>query len=774
MLDRLAGLVVRRRWPVLLTALGALVVAGAFGGNVADRLTGGGFDDPASASYRADQFLEEHFGVVEPNVVLLVDAPAGTTVDDPALAAAGAALTGELAAEPDIGPAFSYWTLGSTPALRSEDGTQALVLAAIPGDDDHVSDVIEELSPRYSRPGDAGAPTVRVGGMAEVYRQVADQIERDLQRAELITLPITMILLVLIFGSVVAASLPLAVGVFAVIGTFFVLRVLSSFTDVSVYALNLTTALGLGLAIDYSLFIVSRYREELARGLTTADAIRRTLATAGRTVIFSAMTVAISLAALLVFPLVFLRSFAYAGIVVVALAGAASVVVLPALLAALGPRVNRLRIGRPRATPAQLEARGTGFWHRVASAVMRRPVISAVAVLAVLGILGAPFLGIRLGLGDDRVLPESASSHQVQDDIRTHFGSNEANALQVVARDLGPAAAATPAERDAAIAAYARELSTIPGVARVDALTGSYAAGQALPADVGAEAATARFVDPAGGAATWWSVVPSVEPLSEDGEQLAHDVRDAAAPFETLVAGPSAALVDTKASLFSRMPLALGIIALVTFVVMFLMVGSVLVPVKALVLNLFSLSATFGAMVFIFQSGHLSGLLDFTATGSITATMPILMFCIAFGLSMDYEVFLLSRIKEEYDRTGDNEHSVALGLERTGRIVTAAAALLSFVFLAFATSGISFIKMFGLGLALAVVMDATLVRGVLVPAFMRLAGRANWWAPGPMRRLYERVGWSERDTLPTPSGTGPHDGARAADDGERELTPAGR
>jgi RND superfamily putative drug exporter len=295
-----------------------------------------------------------------------------------------------------------------------------------------------------------------------------------------------------------------------------------------------------------------------------------------------------------------------------------------------------------------------------------------------------------------------------------------------------------------------------------------------LPADVGAEAATARFVDPAGGAATWWSVVPSVEPLSEDGEQLAHDVRDAAAPFETLVAGPSAALVDTKASLFSRMPLALGIIALVTFVVMFLMVGSVLVPVKALVLNLFSLSATFGAMVFIFQSGHFSGLLDFTATGSITATMPILMFCIAFGLSMDYEVFLLSRIKEEYDRTGDNEHSVALGLERTGRIVTAAAALLSFVFLAFATSGISFIKMFGLGLALAVVMDATLVRGVLVPAFMRLAGRANWWAPGPMRRLYERVGWSERDTLPTPSGTGPHDGARAADDGERELTPAGR
>jgi RND superfamily putative drug exporter len=706
-----------------------------------------------------------------------VDAPPGATVDDPAVAGAGAALTEELAAEPEIGQAFSYWTLGSTPALRSGDGTQALVLAAIPGDDDHVSDVIEDLSPRYSRPGDAATPAVRVGGIAEVYRQVADQIEHDLQRAELITLPITMLLLVLIFGSVVAASLPLAVGVFAVIGTFFVLRVLSSFTDVSVYALNLTTALGLGLAIDYSLFIVSRYREELARGSSTEQAIRRTLATAGRTVVFSSMTVAISLAALLVFPLVFLRSFAYAGIVVVALAGAASVVVLPALLAALGPRVNRLRIGRPRATQAELEASGTGFWHRVATAVMRRPVISAAAVLAVLGVLGAPFLGIRLGLGDDRVLPESATSHQVQDDIRSNFGSNEANALQVVARDLGAAAGSTPAERDAAVAAYATELSTIPGVARVDAVTGSYAAGQALPANGGAEAATQRFVDPAGGPATWWSVVPSVEPLSEDGEQLAQDVRDAEAPFETLVAGPSAALVDTKDSLFSRMPLALGIIAVVTFVVMFLMVGSVLVPVKALVLNLLSLSATFGAMVFIFQSGHLSGLLDFTATGSITATMPILMFCIAFGLSMDYEVFLLSRIKEEYDRTGDNEHSVALGLERTGRIVTAAAALLSFVFLAFATSGISFIKMFGLGLALAVVMDATLVRGVLVPAFMRLAGRANWWAPAPMRRLYERVGWSERDPEPTLSAAGDGvgaDGARAADDGERELSSVGR
>jgi RND superfamily putative drug exporter len=772
-LDRLARLVVRRRRFVLVLALLALVVAGGLGGGVADRLTGGGFDDPGSESYRADQILEHTFGETEPNLVLLVDAPAGTTVDDPAVAAAGTALTQELAGETDVRQVASYWSLGSAPPLQGDGGHQALVLASIQGSDDHVADVIEELSPKYQRTGGAGEITVRVGGSSEVFRQVGDTIDRDLRRAELITLPVTLLLLVLIFGSVVAASLPLAVGVFAVIGTFFVLRVLASFTDVSIYALNLTTALGLGLAIDYSLFIVSRYREELARGHDTAEAIRRTLGTAGRTVVFSAATVAASLAALLVFPLVFLRSFAYAGIAVVALAAGASVIVLPAMLAALGPRVNRLRIGRSRhdvqAQEAAADPTGHGFWHRVATAVMRRPVVAAVGVLAVLAVLGAPFLSIKLGLADDRVLPDTASSRQVQDDIREHFGSKEANALEVVAPALGTDVP-DAAQRASAVADYAARLSLVPGVARVDAATGSYAQGQAVP---GAPDLAQRFADPSGADGTWWSVVPSVEPLSSAGEQLAKDVRAVPAPSDVLVSGPSAALVDTKHSLFSRMPLALGIIAVVTFVVMFLMVGSILVPVKALVLNLLSLSATFGAMVFIFQEGHLSGLLGFTATGSLTATMPILMFCIAFGLSMDYEVFLLSRIKEEHDRTGDNEHSVAMGLERTGRIVTAAAALLSFVFLAFATSGISFIKMFGLGLALAVIMDATLVRGVLVPAFMRLAGNANWWAPAPLHRLYERIGWREGDELPAVAeALEPGEDADGA--GERELAGAGR
>ncbi len=599
------------------------------------------------------------------------------------------------------------------------------MLATIGGDDDVVAERIEDISPRYIRSD--GTLTVAVGGFAEVFRQVSAQIEHDLVRAEMISLPIILVLLVLVFGSVVAASLPLGIGALAVIGTFLVLRVLASFTQVSIFALNLTTAMGMGLAIDYSLFVVSRYREELRGGLAPPDAIERTVRTAGRTVIFSALTVAVSLAAMLVFPLAFLRSFAYAGIAVVALAAVGAVVVLPALLAVLGHRVDKWVLWRRPAKPE-----GTGFWHRVAVAVMRRPFTVATAVVLFLLLLGAPFVRIAFGLPDDRNLPASASSRQVQDTIRTAFTSNEASALSVVAAD-----AAMSDTRAAEVARYAADLSRAPGAARVDAMTGSYIGGDLVAPP---NEASARF---AGESGTWLSVVPAVEPYSKEGEKLVDAVRDVPAPFDVKVGGASAELVDSKESLFGRMPLAGGLIALVTFVALFLMTGGLLVPVKAIVVNLLSLTATFGAMVWIFQEGHLSGILDFTATGTIATTMPILMFCIAFGLSMDYEVFLLSRIKEEYDVSGDNMSSVALGLERTGRIVTAAAALLAVVFLAFATSQVTFIKLFGLGLALAVILDATLIRAALVPAFMRLAGNANWWAPAPLRRLHARFGISE-------------------------------
>jgi RND superfamily putative drug exporter len=707
------------------TAVFFLVAAG-LGGGVASRLSSGGFEDPSSESSRAGDAIEREFGEQQPDLILLVTSKRGT-VDDPEVAAAGSAITARLGSERGVARAISYWDLGSPPPLRSADGRQALVIAALRGDEDAVHDTAEELSPRYS--GSRGPVTVRVGGFAEVFRQVNTQVEEDLLRAELLAFPIVLLLTVLVFGSVVAAGLPLLVGILAIVGTFLVLLVLSSLTQVSIFSLNLTTGLGLGLAIDYSLFVVSRYREELRAGRDPHKAVVRTVQTAGKTVAFSAVTVAISLSALLVFPLAFLRSFAYAGIGVSLLAGAVSIVFLPALLAVLGPRVNSLRLWRREPKPV-----GEGVWHRIAMVVMRRPVPIAIVVIVVLLALGIPFLRIQFGLPDDRVLPPDISSRQVQDDIRTRFSSDEGGALQVVATGIGQ-----PDTRTADVDRYAAELSRLPGAARVDAFTGSYIDGQQI---AGPGPLSARFQ---ADDATWLSVVPSVEPYSDAGERLANAVRDTRAPFPVLVTGPSAELVDSNESIFARLPIALGLVALATFVLLFLMFGSIVVPIKALILNVLSLSAVFGALVWIFQDGNFSGVLDFTATGTLPASTPLLLFCIAFGLSMDYEVFLLSRIKEEHDRTGDNTSSVAIGLERTGRIVTAAAVLISVVFLAFATSRVSFIKIFGIGLSIAVLMDAFVIRATLVPAFMRIAGEANWWAPEWMRRIHDRIGISETE-----------------------------
>ncbi len=734
-LTRLGLFIVRRRRAILVGAVLFVVVSFAVAGGVASRLTSGGFADPSSESERAAALLQRQFGAKEPNVVLLVSAKHGS-VDDAAVRAAGLRVTRELARQPSVGQVASYWSLDDAALLRSKDGRQALVLGVIAGGDDHVNDVAKVLSPKFTR--DDAVVRVAVGGRAEVFRQVGDTIKKDLSRAESIAFPITLVLLVLVFGSIVAAGLPLLVGVVAVAGSFLALYVISAITDVSVYSLNLTTAMGLGLAIDYSLFVVSRFREELRNGRSTDDAVVRTVATAGRTVAGSALTVAVSLLALWLFPLSFLRSFAYAGVAVSVLAALGAVVVLPALLAVLGHRVDSLRVFRHR----EPKPVGEGIWHRVALLVMRRPIPIATVVILFLLVLGIPFLRLQIGLPDDRVLSPSHSSRQVQDLIRSDFTSNEAGALQVIAPGL-----ADPAARSAAITGYAESLSRLRGVARVDALTGSYVKGTAVPAPA---ATSRRFEGPRG---TWLSVVPAVEPLSPAGEQLTHDVRALASPIgPVLVAGQPAQLVDSKHALFERLPWAALWIAIATFVLLFLMFGSVVVPIKALVLNVLSLTATFGAMVWIFQDGHLSGFLDFTPTGTLAATMPILMFCVAFGLSMDYEVFLLSRIKEEHDRTHDNVRSVALGLERTGRIVTAAALLISVVFLAFATSGVAFVKLFGIGLALAVLIDAFVIRATLVPAFMRLAGEVNWWAPAPMRRFYERFGISETEPPSIPAG----------------------
>jgi putative drug exporter of the RND superfamily len=731
-MERLAAFIVRRKVQVLVLSVVAIALAGVFGAGAVAHLKSGGFDDPNAESTKALETLEGTFKTGEPNLILLVTAKQGT-VDDPQAAAEGRALAGRLATEPGVAEVTSYWN-GNIPPLRGKDAHRALVLARIEGDPDQVTERVTAIGPRYAT--DGAAISTAIGGGAEIGRQVTEQVESDLAKAEAIALPLTLVLLVLAFGSVVAGSLPLAVGGIAIVGTLFALRVLAAITDVSIFAINLTTALGLGLAIDYSLFIVSRYREELRNGLDGRDAIVATMRTAGRTVLFSGATVAVSLAVLLVFPLYFLRSFAYAGVAVVAVATFGALIVLPALLALLGRRVDLLSVRRRR--PAAEDAPTNGFWHRVATTVMRRPVLVAVPVAAILLVLGAPFLRAQFGLPDDRVLPASASARQVAEDIRTNFAGRDAQALAVVAPS-GARVAQADVER------YATELSGLDGVERVDAPTGTYAGGSLVARNPAAQ----RF---SAGTAIRFSVVPSVEPYSDAGETLVHEVRGTSAPFATQVAGPSAQLVDTKATLYGRIPLAIALVGLVTFVLLFLMTGSVLIPVKALVMNVLSLSAVYGAMVWIFQDGHLSGLLGFTPTGTINITMPMLMFCIAFGLSMDYEVFLLSRIKEEHDRTGGTVSAVALGLERTGRIVTTAAALIALVFIAFATSSISFIQMLGIGTALAIVVDATLIRALLVPAFMRLAGRANWWAPRPLRWVYDRVGLSESPTTPQPGG----------------------
>jgi RND superfamily putative drug exporter len=747
MLAWLARFLIRRRLVVLGTALAAVAVAAVLGAGAVGSLKSGGFEDPAAESSRAAAALRDTFHTGDPNLVLLVTANKGT-VDDAAVAAEGAELTRRLAAERDVREVRSYWS-GRAAPLRSHDGRQALVLARIDTGEEQLPARADQLAAAFE--GDGAAASVRVGGAGRITSDVQGQVERDLARAEGIAVPITLLLLVVVFSSAVAGALPLVVGGLAIIGTLLALRVLASVTDVSIYALNLTTALGLGLAVDYSLFMVSRYREELRAGREPEDALVTTMQTAGRTVLFSAGTVAVALLALLVFPLYFLRSFGYAGIAVVALAAAGALLVLPALLAVLGRRVDALRLplGRRRRraaaaavaasaaggpTPAP-GAAGGGLWHRIAMTVMRRPLPIALAVVAVLLLLGGPFLGVRFGLPDDRVLPTSAVSRQVSDAIRANFTARDASALAVVASGTG-----APANRTGDIDRYATALSALDGVARVDALTGSYVDGHRVVEQSAAAPQARRFV---AGDGTWLSVVPSVEPYSGAGEALVARVRDLPAPFAVQVAGPSAQLVDTKAALIDNLPLAGAIIAAVTLLLLFLMTGSVVIPIKALVLNLLSLSAVYGAMVFIFQDGHFASVLGFTATGTIDTSMPVLLFCIAFGLSMDYEVFLLSRIKEEHDRGASTVAAVAAGLERSGRIVTTLAALLAIIFIAFATSQVTFLKLFGVGTALAIVVDATLIRALLVPAFMRMAGGANWWAPRPLRLLHDRIGLRE-------------------------------
>ncbi|MFJ6610209.1 MMPL family transporter [Streptomyces sp. NPDC091289] len=721
MFERLAELAIRRARSVLVVAALAVVLMGVVGAGAFGKLLGGGFDDPSSPSSRAAVVIDEKFGG-ETNLVLLVRAADGA-VDSPAVRQNGQRLVADLKEEKGLTNVVSYWDTGS-PDLRSEDGREAMVLAHVTGDETRQQENAQQIIDAYAGTRD-GSLTVRAGGGAAVGSDLSKQVVDDLILAEAIAIPLTLILLLFVFGSVVSALLPLAIAVIAILGSFAQLSLLGSVTDVANTATNLTTALGLGLGIDYALLMVSRFREQLSAGASVDDAVRRTVSTAGRTVAFSAATVAAALGSLLVFPQYFLRSFGFAGVGVVAVAAVSTLFVMPALFVVLGHRVNSGRL--PWAGRRRVDGR-TPLWGRLARTVMRRPAITALPALAVLLLAASPLLGITFGTPDERVLPEGAESRQVATALREDFDGSEESAVHVVIDQ--------PVAR-APLASYAVGLSGLDGVVRVETSSGSYAGGEPTAAGPG---------NPALGRpdAQQITVVSALEPKSDAAQSLVKEVRAADPPAgaSPLVGGTDAQLIDSRTSIGDRLPLALGLIALTTFVLLFLFTGSVVQPLRALVLNIVSLAATLGVMTWIFQDGNLSSLLGFTAQ-PMEMSMTVLMFCIAFGLSMDYEVFVTSRIKELHDLGEDNESAVTNGLGRTGRIVSAAALLLAVSFFAFGTAEISFMQMFGLGSGLAILIDAIAVRGVLVPAAMRLLGRSAWYAPGPLRRFHDRFGLSE-------------------------------
>ncbi|MBF6062595.1 MMPL family transporter [Nocardia terpenica] len=747
MLTRIAQFSVRYPRALLLGALVVALACGVFGASAAAHLKAGGFTPDAAESSRVSQLLADKFDGAQPNFVLLVSADQG--VDSAPARQVGTALVDRLQARGDAVGVRSYWT--SPPnvkaALRSTDGREGLVLAYLRGGDDQAQRAAGEIAAQLT--GDTPGVRVHAGGAATVFHDVNKQVTRDLEVAEAVAIPLSMIVLVLVFGSVVAAALPLVVGIFAIAATLAILRLLTLGTDVSIYALNMTTAMGLALAIDYSLFIVSRYREELANGLPYREAAIRAVRTAGRTVLFSALTVALALAVLSVFPLYFLKSFAYSGVAVVLAAAAAAIVLLPAALVLLGARINAWDLRVPlrrlvgRSAPAPRDPEQT-WWYRAVSGVMRRALPVGVVIVALLLALGSPFLGVKFGYPDDRVLPPEASSRVVGDQLRSEFpGANDGGATTIVLDGYHG--------DQSAVTEYATALSKVTGVSAVLSSSGVYVSGARM-------AATPPGM--ANDSGQYLTVASRFDPFSPDGKRQLEDLRGVDAPGPALFGGAAEMNNDALDAIGSRLPLAIGLIVLATFVVLFLFTGSVVLPVKALLLNTLSLAAAFGAMVWIFQEGHLSTLLGFTPVGYMVATMPLLMFCVAFGISMDYEVFLLSRIREAWLESGrtaaDNTHAVAVGVARTGRIFTAAALLMAIVLGAMVSAKVSFIQLFGLGLTLTVLTDATLIRGMLAPALMRLLGTANWWAPAPLRRLHERFGFSEEpESVRVPESVGP-------------------
>ena len=715
-LERLARQALAAPRRILAVAAFLAVAAAIFGVPVTQKLTAGGFQDPGAESSRAADLLTGKFDQGDMQLLIVVSDPDGAL--NPDARRVGTEIVTALQDSEYVAEVSSAWTVAQPAAaeLLSRDGTAGLIVAGVTGGEkyaqNHAKDLVDTLV--HDRDG----VRVQAGGVAMVNTQITEQSQRDLLVMESIAIPFSFLVLVWVFGGLLAAALPVVVGVMTILGSLAVLRLITMATDVSVFALNLCMAMGLALAIDYTLLMISRYRDELADGASREDALVRTMVTAGRTVVFSATTVALPMSTLVLFPMYFLKSFAYAGVATVVFAAIAALVLTPAAIVLLGDRIDALDVRklfrrvlrRPEPTPRPVQQQ---FWYRSTRFVLRRAVSIGLAVVVLLVLLGLPFTGVKWGFPDDRVLPATASAHQVGDRLRQDFAHNSATDITVVIPD---SAGLSRADLDR----YTAELSAVTDVSAVS--------------------------PPVERDGSMFLRVSSSAPLFSDASAAQLDrIHEVTGPGGrgVQVGGVAQTDRDSVHAIAATLPLVLGLIAAITFCLLFLLTGSVVLPLKALVLNILSLTATFGAMVWIFQDGHF-GALGTTSTGTLVANIPVLLFCIAFGLSMDYEVFLLARIREYWLASGrtsaDVGESVALGLARTGRVVTAAALVMSISFAALIAANVSFMRMFGLGLTLAVLMDATLVRMVLVPAFMQLMGRWNWWAPKPLARLHDRIG----------------------------------
>jgi RND superfamily putative drug exporter len=696
MFEKLGHLVVRRRKAMVVLFIVSVLTAGTVGTMVFSRLDSGGYSNPNSDSYQVYNYLNKNLKIADPNIVVVVDS-GNTAITDPAIAAKAQELEAEMAKAPGVTKVVSYWSAGGEKTLAAADNKAAYIL--VYGGGEAFTPESQEMGDYFQKnfDGKRDGLTIYSGGVGVVGNAINKKISDDLKIAEAISIPLTFILLVLVFGAMAASAMPLIVGVSAILGAFFLLYLISLVTSVSIYSLNLTTGLGLGLGIDYALLIVNRFREELHRGKSVEDSIVDTMASAGKTVFYSGLTVLVTLLSLTFFPLPFLKSFGYAGVSVVAIAVAGALFGLPPILAMLGKKVNKGVVRK-----SAIEHKDEGRWAQTARLVMKRPVAVVLLSLIILGILAAPIKDIAFSQGDARILPASNPAAIATAIQESRFESNIATIDIIVLAGAG---------RENQISSYIEEVKKVSGIVAV-----------AEPQTIGNDIRITAY--------------ESMLPRSPEAQQLIHNLRDLPAPAGTLIGGVAADYTDTQDGISETLPLALGWIAISVLILLFVFTGSIILPIKAVLLNVMSLAATMGALTWIFVGGHLQWLVgSFTVTGTLDTSIVILIFVVVFGLSMDYELFLLSRIREEHLLGKSNIESVATGLQRSARIITAAAVLLAVVFAAFVTSGVTSIKMMGFGVAFAVVLDATLIRALLVPALMRLLGESNWWAPKAMQRF---------------------------------------